>query len=106
MPAYLITAYDISDSDGYSQYSPGSIGIIMATIARHGGEVLAVGPKAAAQWLSESTRDTFVAIQFPSTAAAQGWLDDPDYAPARALREASTTNVIGFIVPAFEPPSA
>jgi len=38
--------------------------------------------------------------------SAKAWEDDPDYAPAKAIRVASTTNRVEVITAAFVPPSA
>ena len=40
MAVYGIFTYDISDPEGYAAYSPGSLSIIAATMAKHGGEAL------------------------------------------------------------------
>jgi uncharacterized protein (DUF1330 family) len=39
-----------------------------------------------------------VIIQFPSRDAALAWHDDPEYAQAKAIRLASTTNIDAYIV--------
>lgn len=102
MAAYLIAAYDVTDPEEFAKYNPGSMDVIMQTLQKHGGKPLSAGPES--EWLAD-TRQVFVMIEFPSVAAAHAWEDDPDYAPAKAIRLASTGNRIELIAPEFTPPS-
>jgi uncharacterized protein (DUF1330 family) len=103
MAAYMIFAYDVTDPETYENYNPGSVPLIMETMTRHGGEVLAAGPGDQAHWGDEK-RDIFVVLRFPSVEAGQAWENDPDYAPAKAIRLASTGNYTEFVAPEFNPP--
>ena len=103
MAAYLIASYDVSDPDEFAKYNPGSLPVIMQTIQKHGGKVLAAGGPA--EWFA-GDRHALVIIEFPTVDAAKAWEDDPDYAPAKAIRVASTTNRVEVITAAFVPPSA
>ena len=105
MSAYFIANYDITDPEGYARYNPGSMGLIMETLMRHGGEVLAAGKGADVDWLDEDSRHVYVVLKFPSVKAAHAWHDDPDYAAAKAIRLAATTNRHVLIAPAFTPPA-
>ncbi len=96
MSAYLIASYDITDPDTYATYNPGSLEQIGATVARHGGKVLAASGDA--DWVGESRRDVVVVLEFPTAEAAMAWHEDPDYVPIRAHRLASTSNTLACVV--------
>ncbi|MBT6446360.1 MAG: DUF1330 domain-containing protein [Acidimicrobiaceae bacterium] len=40
-------------------------------------------------------------MTFPDADAARAWLDDDEYAPLKAIRYGSTTNITEYIVPAL-----
>ncbi|MCB9737851.1 MAG: DUF1330 domain-containing protein [Deltaproteobacteria bacterium] len=105
MPAYLVVTYDVTNPEVYARYNPGSMPVIGATLARHGGKILAAGPGDAATWLGDQARHTFVVIEFPTVEAAYAWNDDPEYAAVAQHRIAATANTFGFIVPGFAPPA-
>jgi len=96
MSALFITNYDVTDPDRFAEYNPGSIAQIMATVERHGGQAVAAGPP---EVVEGSTEAVTVAIAFPDAAAAKAWLDDPEYAPLKAIRHSSTSNIREYIVP-------
>ncbi len=96
MTAYFILTYDIADPEQYTKYNPGSNELTGSTIAKHGGELLAATNEGLQ--LDGHDADIKVVLQFPSRSAAQAWVDDPDYAPAKAIRLASTKNLNAFIV--------
>ena len=63
---------------------------VPALIARHGGEYLVRG--GAHQVLEGSWQPTrLVLFRFPDRAAIRAFLDDPDYAPLKALRQRSAS---------------
>lgn len=101
MSAYLSFTYNVTDPEGYAKYNPGSLPAIMQTLAAHGGEVLAAGKDGT--WVHDK-RHVIVLLKFPSVDAAQAWLDDPDYASAKAMRLASTADIHGYIMPEFQMP--
>lgn len=102
MSAYLIIAYDVSDPERYAEYNPGSLPTIMQTVQKHGGKVLVAGAKP--NWHA-GNRKALVVMEFPSVDAAEAWEADPDYASAKEIRLASTTNRVEVIAPQFVPPS-
>ena len=96
MSAFFIINYDVVDQNLYAKYNPGSNAITAGTVAKHGGTILAA---------SDSGVDIIgqqgqikVIIQFPNSQAAKAWLDDPEYAPAKAIRLAATDNINQYIV--------
>lgn len=82
MVAYVINDMVVTDPallEDYKRLSP-------ATVARHGGRFLARGGRVEpieGDW----SPARIVVIEFPSVEQARAWLDSPDYAPARALRQ-------------------
>ena len=98
MSALLIITYDVSDADRYAEYNPGSLGEIMATVGKHGGQPVAAGPP---DVVTGSMEHTAVCISFPDADAAKAWLDDDDYAPLKAIRYESTSNIREYVVPGF-----
>ncbi len=86
----------MSDADRYAEYNPGSLGEIMGTVAKHGGEAVAAGPP---EVVTGSAEHAVVSILFPDADAAKAWLDDDEHAPFKAIRYESTTNIAEYIVP-------
>ncbi len=96
MSAYLVLTYDVSDPDRYADYNPGSLEGIFGSVAKHGGEAAFAGHTEA---VTGSAEGTAVCIKFPDADAAKAWLDDDDYAPFKAIRYESTTNISEYIAP-------
>lgn len=96
MTAYFIVTYDVTDPEQYAKYNPGCNHITGSTVAKHGGKIMVATQDVVR--LSGAETATKVIIQFPSREAALAWHDDIEYAPAKAIRLASTNNVNAFIV--------
>lgn len=98
MPAYVINDMEITDPvvfDEYRQLSP-------ATVAMYGGRFLVRGGGCIAVEGDWSPR-RLVVLEFPSVERARAWIDSPEYAPARALRQRSSRSRI-VIVEGVMPP--
>ena len=81
MTAYLIVDVDVRDAEAYAEY----VRQAPPLVARHGGEYLVRG--GAHEALEGAWRPArLVVIAFPSAHAARAFLDDPDYAPVKAIR--------------------
>ncbi len=102
MAAYFIAAYDVADPEEFAKYNPGSLGVIMKTMKKHGGRPISAGGDS--EWFA-GQRQVVIVLEFPDAASAHAWESDPDYAEAKAIRLRSTTNRIEFIAPQFVPPS-
>jgi uncharacterized protein (DUF1330 family) len=96
MAALLIVSYDVSDPDRYAEYNPGGLQGVLATIAKHGGQAVAAGPPDVVMGTMEHA---VVCISFPDADAAKAWLEDDEYAPLKAIRHESTSNIKEYIVP-------
>jgi uncharacterized protein (DUF1330 family) len=82
MPVYMIVDVDIADPAAYETYKAE----VPALIARHGGEYLVRG---GAHEVIEGTWNPtrLVLFRFPDRASVKAFIDDPDYAPLKALRQ-------------------
>jgi uncharacterized protein (DUF1330 family) len=86
MPAYVVAEVNITNPEGYKEYSA----VVPGTIAKYGGRFLVRGGKAEpleGQW-PECRR---VIIEFPSAEAARQWFDSPEYEKPKAMRKANST---------------
>lgn len=98
MAAYMIITYDVSDADRFKDYNPGSLKDIFATISKHGGSIVGAGPT---DTIEGSAVSTCVLISFPDSDAAKAWASDDEYAPLKAIRYESTTNITEYIIPSI-----
>jgi uncharacterized protein (DUF1330 family) len=81
MAAYLIVDVRLKDAAAYEAYKAA----VPALIARHGGEYLVRG--GALEVLEGAWRPTrLVLFRFPDRAAIHAFMNDPAYAPLKALR--------------------
>jgi uncharacterized protein (DUF1330 family) len=81
MAAYMIVNLEIHDLAAYEAYKAN----VPALIARHGGEYLVRGGTCEVlegRWHPHR----LVLFRFPDSAAVKALMDDPDYAPLKALR--------------------
>jgi uncharacterized protein (DUF1330 family) len=85
MPAYVLAEIEITNPEGYKEYTTH----VPATIARYGGRFVVRGGTAQAlegEW-PERRR---VLIEFPSADAARKWFDSPEYEKPKAMRQANS----------------
>ena len=86
MPAYVIAHIDVKDPVRYEDYKKMS----PVSIEKFGGRFIARGGK------TESLEGTWqpkrlVLLEFPSVERAREWWASEEYAPAKALRQATST---------------
>ena len=84
MPAYVVTEIEVIDKDRYEAYKQ----MVAPSIAAYGGKFLVRGGT------TETLEGTwspqrFVIVEFASRAQAKAWWDSPQYAEAKALRQAT-----------------
>jgi len=92
VPAYLIASVDVKDPVRYADYR----NMVMPTIAAYGGRFLARGGKVdilEGDW--QPTR--LVIVEFPSVERAKAWWSSPEYADAKALRQATSKGTLVVI---------
>ena len=68
----------------------------MAIKDRYEVIIIGAGP---ADVVEGTTVSTTVLISFPDADAAKAWASDDDYAPLKAIRYESTTNITEYIIP-------
>ena len=90
MPAYIINDMEVLDPQGleeYKQLSP-------RTVAQYGGKFLARGgrmKKLEGDWQPKR----LVILEFPSLEQAEAWINSPEYAEPRRMRQkASRSNIV------------
>ena len=84
MSAYVVVDIDIRDPEAYKEY----IRLAPASIRLYGGKYIARGGRTEVlegNWVPKR----LVIVEFDSVDRARQWLDSPEYAPARAIRQAA-----------------
>jgi uncharacterized protein (DUF1330 family) len=99
MPAYFILTHTITDLERYrGEYVPQ----VLRFIAKHNGEIVVASPDA--EPLQGNPEKGVVVLRFPSEEAVRGFVNDPEYQPAKELRSALTTNANAVLAPEFQMP--
>jgi uncharacterized protein (DUF1330 family) len=86
MPAYVVVDIEIHDPERYERYK----GMAPPSIAQYGGRYLTRGGETnvlEGDW----TPKRFVILEFPTIERARAWWGSPEYAEAKALRQACAT---------------
>jgi uncharacterized protein (DUF1330 family) len=86
MPAYVIAHIDVKDAERYKDY----IQMSPVSIRKFGGEFIARGGKVEV-FEGDWQPKRLVLLEFPTAEAAKQWYESDDYAPAKALRQATST---------------
>jgi uncharacterized protein (DUF1330 family) len=85
MSAYVLAEIEITNPEGYKEYTT----TVPATIAKYGGRFLVRG--GATEVLEgEWPQKRRVIIEFASMQAAKRWWDSPDYEKPKAMRRANS----------------
>ena len=89
MPAYVINDLAVTDPAGLEDYKK----LSPATVAQYGGRFLVRG---GALCVLEGTwqPQRLVIVEFPSVAQARAWIDSPEYAAPRRMRQAAAQSNI------------
>jgi len=90
MPAYVVVDIDVTDPARYEEYKR----LAPPAVAAYGGKYLARGGQVD---VLEGTwqPSRLVILEFENAARAKAWVESPEYAPARAMRQASArTNMV------------
>ena len=83
MPAFVVVQIDIDDPIRYERYKV----LAPPSIAAYGGRYLVRGGRSElleGEW----TPARLVILEFPDAARARAWWSSPEYAPAKAIRQA------------------
>lgn len=85
MAAYVLAEVEVTNPEGYKQYTAH----VPATIARYGGRFLVRGGASEAlegDW----PKIRRVILEFPDMETAKRWWDSPEYEKPKALRQANS----------------
>ena len=85
MAAYVLAEIEITNPEGYKEYTTR----VPATIAKYGGRFLVRGG-ATTPLEGNWPQQRRVLIEFPSVEAAKRWYDSPDYEKLKAMRIANS----------------
>ncbi|MGD0609949.1 MAG: DUF1330 domain-containing protein [Anaerolineales bacterium] len=90
MSAYVIVDIDVVDPEGYEEYKK----LASAAVNLYGGRYLARGGRnetLEGEWHARR----LVLLEFQSLERAKAWVNSPEYAPARAIRQKTAhTNMV------------
>lgn len=92
MPAYVIATVHVKDPVRYEDYKV----LVPSSIAAFGGRFVARGGKTdvlEGDWNPQR----LVILEFPNAERARQWYESPEYAAARALRQATSTGSLVLI---------
>jgi uncharacterized protein (DUF1330 family) len=84
MPAYIVVEVEVNDPIRYEQYKA----MVPPSLEAYGGRFLVRGGKVE-RLEGEWSPKRFVMVEFPSVDKAKAWWDSPEYAEAKALRQAT-----------------
>ena len=85
MPAYVLAEIEITNPEGYREYTSQ----VPATIEKYGGRFLHRGG-AVTVLEGEWPQVRRVIIEFPSAEVARRWWDSPEYEKPKAMRRANS----------------
>jgi uncharacterized protein (DUF1330 family) len=89
VPAYVIANVTVTDAAGYEAYRR----LVPASIEKFGGRFLARGGEI--EVLEGDWRPgRLVILEFPSAEQAKAWWHSPEYAEARAIRQATSEGTL------------
>ena len=86
MAAYIVVQVDVKDPVRYESYKQ----MVPASLAKYGGRFIVRGGKThtlEGTWAPQR----FVMVEFPSVERAKAWWASPEYAEAKALRQATSS---------------
>jgi uncharacterized protein (DUF1330 family) len=84
MAAYIVVEVEVRDKERYEDYKR----LVQPTLDAYGGRFIVRG--GAAETLEgDWSPGRLVIVEFPSAEQARRWWASPEYAPAKALRQAT-----------------
>ena len=96
MPAYIVVEVEVEDPIRYEDYKK----MVPPSLAAYGGRFLVRGGQVEnleGDWAPKR----LVMVEFPSVDQAKAWWSSPDYAEAKALRQATAKTQM-IVVEGFE----
>jgi uncharacterized protein (DUF1330 family) len=89
MAAYIVVQVDVQDPVRYADYRT----MVPPTLAKYGGRFIVRGGKTETlegDWAPKR----FVVVEFPNVEQAKAWWASPEYAEAKALRQATSETLM------------
>jgi uncharacterized protein (DUF1330 family) len=89
MAAYIVVQVDVKDPVRYADYRT----MVPPTLAKYGGRFIVRGGKTETlegDWAPKR----FVVVEFPNVEQAKAWWASPEYAEAKALRQATSETLM------------
>ena len=96
MPAYLVVEVEVKDPIRYEDYKK----MVPPSLAEYGGRFLVRGGRVE-NLEGDWSPKRLVLVEFPSVEQAKAWWDSPEYADAKALRQATAKTQM-IVVEGFE----
>jgi uncharacterized protein (DUF1330 family) len=87
--AYIVVQVDVKDPVRYADYRT----MVPPTLAKYGGRFIVRGGKTETlegDWAPKR----FVVVEFPNVEQAKAWWASPEYAEAKALRQATSETLM------------
>ena len=84
MAAYVVVQVDVKDADRYDGYKK----MVPPSVEKYGGRFIVRGGTVHPMEGTWSPK-RFVLVEFPSVEQAKAWWSSPEYAEAKALRQAT-----------------
>jgi len=89
MPAFVIALVDVKDPSRYDGYRR----MVLPTITAYGGRFVARGGRTEVLEGAWAPRRVVI-VEFPSLERAREWWSSPEYAEAKALRQATSEGTL------------
>ena len=96
MPAYIVVEVEVEDPIRYEDYKK----MVPPSLAEYGGRFLVRGGKVE-NFEGDWSPKRLVIAEFPSVEKAKAWWSSPEYAEAKALRQATAKTQL-IVVEGFE----
>ena len=95
---YALNLFDLADNDDYRAYSRRSV----AAVGKHGGVPVALGRLAGAAEGEVEPRQVMVLVEWPSRAAFDAFVADPEHHDLHPLREHGTERYLWWLYDSLE----
>ena len=96
---YALNLFDLAANEDYKAYSKRS----RDAVGKHGGSVVALGSLAgAAESGDTAPRQVMILVEWPSRAAFDAFVDDPEHADLHPLRENGTERYLWWLYDRLE----
>lgn len=93
MTAFIVVDTKIHDAEAYERYKL----LAKPIVEKHGGAYRVRGGEMTVIDQALWTPTRLVIVEFPSRAAAEAFVNDPEYAPAMAIRQAAADSTLAII---------